>query len=152
MRLAFSPSPQHTDSHIPCGYHKTPTIPQAFHSALSGYTWASLLLRADLFLPRPLPSSPFLQSIIASLGLGDLVDIISPSASAVVYPTDDAILQALQASGHFNGRGHISGSKALTYGLHKSRSNHLSHDECTYHIFYQLVARLRGFVYARSFV
>jgi chitin synthase len=44
---------------------------------------------------------------------------------------------------HFNGR---------AYGLHKSRSNHLSHEERTYHIFYQLVAGLRGFVYARTFV
>ena len=99
VRLTFSPSPQHTDSHIPCRYHKTPTIPQAFHSALSGYTWASLLLRADLFLPRPFCSLPLLQSIMASLGSGDLVDIVSPSASTIVYPTDDAILQTLQASG-----------------------------------------------------
>jgi chitin synthase len=58
---------------------------------------------ADLFLPRPFSSSPFLQSIMASppspaLGSGDLVDIVSSSASTVVYPTDDAILQVLQAS------------------------------------------------------
>ena len=33
-----------------------------------------------------------------ALGSGDLVDIVSSSASTVVYPTDDAILQVLQAS------------------------------------------------------
>jgi chitin synthase len=33
-----------------------------------------------------------------AFGTGDLVDIVSPSASTVVYPTDDAILQVLQAS------------------------------------------------------
>ena len=41
---------------------------------------------------------------------------------------------------HFNGRGRVSGAKALTYGLDKSRLNHLSHEERTYHIFYQLLA------------
>ena len=99
VHLTFSPSPQHTDSHIPCGYHKTPTIPQAFHSVLLGYTWALLLLCPDLFLPQPFPSHPLLQSIMASLGSGDLVDVVSPSASTVVYPTNNAILQTLQAAG-----------------------------------------------------
>ena len=41
---------------------------------------------------------------------------------------------------HFNGRGRVSGAKALTYGLDKSRLNRLSQEERTYHIFYQLLA------------
>jgi len=41
---------------------------------------------------------------------------------------------------HFNNRGRVSGAKALTYGLDKSRLNRLSHEERTYHVFYQLLA------------
>ncbi|KAH9045438.1 glycosyltransferase family 2 protein [Lactarius pseudohatsudake] len=41
---------------------------------------------------------------------------------------------------HFNDRGRVSGAKALTYGLDKSRLNRLSHEERTYHVFYQLLA------------
>ncbi|KAI0268292.1 glycosyltransferase family 2 protein [Gloeopeniophorella convolvens] len=41
---------------------------------------------------------------------------------------------------HFNERGRISGAKVLTYGLDKSRLNRLSHEERTYHVFYQLLA------------
>ena|SRR6267378_163660 len=45
----------------------------------------------------------FFESVMASpsspaLGSGDLVDLVSSSASTIVYPTDDAILQVLQAS------------------------------------------------------
>ena len=41
---------------------------------------------------------------------------------------------------HFNNRGRISGAKVLTYGLDKSRLNRLSHEERTYHVFYQFLA------------
>ncbi|KAI0307192.1 chitin synthase [Multifurca ochricompacta] len=41
---------------------------------------------------------------------------------------------------HFSDRGRISGAKALTYGLDKSRLNRLGHEERTYHVFYQLLA------------
>ncbi|THG97676.1 hypothetical protein EW026_g4373 [Hermanssonia centrifuga] len=41
---------------------------------------------------------------------------------------------------HFNERGRISGAKVLTYGLEKSRLNRLSHEERTYHVFYQFLA------------
>ncbi|KAF5363873.1 hypothetical protein D9756_000062 [Leucocoprinus leucothites] len=41
---------------------------------------------------------------------------------------------------HFNDRGRISSAKVLTYGLDKSRLNRLSHEERTYHVFYQLLA------------
>ena len=41
---------------------------------------------------------------------------------------------------HFNNRGRISGAKILTYGLDKSRLNRLSHEERTYHVFYQFLA------------
>ncbi|TFK47006.1 glycosyltransferase family 2 protein [Heliocybe sulcata] len=41
---------------------------------------------------------------------------------------------------HFNDRGRISSAKVLTWGLDKSRLNHLSHEERTYHVFYQLLA------------
>ena len=41
---------------------------------------------------------------------------------------------------HFNDRGRISGAKVLTYGLDKSRLNRLSHEERTYHVFYQFLA------------
>jgi chitin synthase len=41
---------------------------------------------------------------------------------------------------HFNNRGRISGAKILTYGLDKSRLNRLSHEERTYHVFYQFLS------------
>ncbi|KAA1466721.1 hypothetical protein DENSPDRAFT_831600 [Dentipellis sp. KUC8613] len=41
---------------------------------------------------------------------------------------------------HFNGRGRICGAKVLTFGLDKSRLNRLTHEERTYHVFYQLLA------------
>ncbi|KAF5369698.1 hypothetical protein D9615_010145 [Tricholomella constricta] len=41
---------------------------------------------------------------------------------------------------HFNERGRISSSKVLTYGLDKSRLNRLTHEERSYHVFYQLIA------------
>lgn len=41
---------------------------------------------------------------------------------------------------HFNEKGRISGGKVLTYGLEKSRLNRLTHEERTYHVFYQLLA------------
>lgn len=41
---------------------------------------------------------------------------------------------------HFNERGRINSAKVLTYGLDKSRLNRLSHEERTYHVFYQLLA------------
>jgi chitin synthase len=41
---------------------------------------------------------------------------------------------------HFNDRGRISSGKILTYGLDKTRLNRLSHEERTYHVFYQLLA------------
>lgn len=41
---------------------------------------------------------------------------------------------------HFSERGRISAAKILTYGLDKSRLNRLSHEERTYHVFYQLLA------------
>lgn len=40
----------------------------------------------------------------------------------------------------FNSRGRIAAAKILTYGLDKSRLNRLSHEERTYHVFYQLLA------------
>jgi len=41
---------------------------------------------------------------------------------------------------HFNDRGRISSAKILTYGLDKTRLTRLSHEERTYHVFYQLLA------------
>jgi len=41
---------------------------------------------------------------------------------------------------HFNERGHISSGKVLAYGLDKSRLNRLSHEERSYHVFYQFLA------------
>ncbi|KAH7928935.1 glycosyltransferase family 2 protein [Leucogyrophana mollusca] len=41
---------------------------------------------------------------------------------------------------HFNVRGRISSAKVLAFGLDKSRLTRLSHDERSYHIFYQLLA------------
>ncbi|KAJ3513631.1 hypothetical protein NLJ89_g2840 [Agrocybe chaxingu] len=41
---------------------------------------------------------------------------------------------------HFNERGRISGAKVLTFGLDKTRLNRLTHEERTYHIFYQFLA------------
>jgi chitin synthase len=41
---------------------------------------------------------------------------------------------------HFNERGRISAAKVLTYGLDKSRLNRLSHEERSYHVFYQFLA------------
>ncbi|KAG6877249.1 hypothetical protein C0993_009166 [Termitomyces sp. T159_Od127] len=41
---------------------------------------------------------------------------------------------------HFNERGRISSSKVLTYALDKSRLNRLTHEERSFHVFYQLLA------------
>ncbi|TFK63456.1 glycosyltransferase family 2 protein [Pluteus cervinus] len=41
---------------------------------------------------------------------------------------------------HFNDRGRIASAKALTFGLDKSRLVRLSHEERSYHVFYQLLA------------
>ena len=41
---------------------------------------------------------------------------------------------------HFNERGRICAAKVLTFGLDKTRLNRLSHEERTYHVFYQFLA------------
>ncbi|KAF4575437.1 hypothetical protein EYR40_004823 [Pleurotus pulmonarius] len=41
---------------------------------------------------------------------------------------------------HFNERGRISSAKVLAYGLDKSRLTRLTHEERTYHVFYQFLA------------
>ncbi|KAH7888944.1 glycosyltransferase family 2 protein [Phlebopus sp. FC_14] len=41
---------------------------------------------------------------------------------------------------HFNDRGRISAAKVLAFGLDKSRLTRLSHEERSYHVFYQLLA------------
>ncbi|KAG6888077.1 hypothetical protein C0992_009697 [Termitomyces sp. T32_za158] len=41
---------------------------------------------------------------------------------------------------HFNERGRISSSKVLTYALDKSRLTRLTHEERSFHVFYQLLA------------
>ena len=41
---------------------------------------------------------------------------------------------------HFSSTGDISGAKALVFGLNKSRVGPLSHEERSFHIFYQLLA------------
>ncbi|EIW83186.1 glycosyltransferase family 2 protein [Coniophora puteana RWD-64-598 SS2] len=41
---------------------------------------------------------------------------------------------------HFNYRGRINSTKVLAFGLDKSRLARLSHDERSYHVFYQLLA------------
>jgi chitin synthase len=41
---------------------------------------------------------------------------------------------------HFTDKGKINSAKVLTYGLDKSRLSKLSHEERTYHVFYQLLA------------
>ncbi|THH06648.1 hypothetical protein EW145_g3945 [Phellinidium pouzarii] len=41
---------------------------------------------------------------------------------------------------HFTERGRINSAKVLTYGLDKTRLTRLSHEERTYHVFYQLLA------------
>jgi chitin synthase len=41
---------------------------------------------------------------------------------------------------HFNERGRFGGAKVLTFGLDKSRLCRLTHEERTYHVFYQFLA------------
>ncbi|KAJ3996161.1 chitin synthase [Lentinula boryana] len=41
---------------------------------------------------------------------------------------------------HFNERGRISGAKVLTFALDKSRLNRLTHEERSFHVFYQFIA------------
>lgn len=41
---------------------------------------------------------------------------------------------------HFNERGRISSGKALAYTLDRSRLTRLSHEERSYHVFYQFLA------------
>lgn len=45
---------------------------------------------------------------------------------------------------HFSSRGRISGAKALTYALDKSRLTRLTHEERSYHVFYQFLAGATG--------
>jgi chitin synthase len=41
---------------------------------------------------------------------------------------------------HFNKRGRTSAAKVLTFGFDKTRLNRLTHEERTYHVFYQFLA------------
>ncbi|KAF9477858.1 chitin synthase [Pholiota conissans] len=41
---------------------------------------------------------------------------------------------------HFDDRGSLNGAKVLTFGLDKGRLNKLTHEERTYHVFYQFLA------------
>lgn len=69
--------------------------------------------------------------------LGPLLDSFG-NAKTITNPNASRHGRYLQL--FFNNRGRIAAAKVLTYGLDKSRLNHLSHEERTYHVFYQLLA------------
>lgn len=69
--------------------------------------------------------------------LGPLLDSFG-NAKTITNPNASRHGRYLQL--FFNDRGRITAAKILTYGLDKSRLNHLSHEERTYHVFYQLLA------------
>ena len=69
--------------------------------------------------------------------LGPLLDSFG-NAKTLTNPNASRHGRYLQL--FFNDRGRIAAAKVLTYGLDKSRLNHLSHEERTYHVFYQLLA------------
>ncbi|KAF9647836.1 P-loop containing nucleoside triphosphate hydrolase protein [Thelephora ganbajun] len=69
--------------------------------------------------------------------LGTLLDSFG-NAKTITNPNASRHGRYLQL--FFNNRGRIAAAKVLTYGLDKSRLNHLSHEERTYHVFYQLLA------------
>ncbi|KAJ7233069.1 glycosyltransferase family 2 protein [Mycena rebaudengoi] len=62
------------------------------------------------------------------------------SASGKSAPIPDASRHSKLLELHFNDRGRIVGAKCLVFALDKSRLAKLSHEERTYHAFYQLLA------------
>ena len=69
--------------------------------------------------------------------LGPLLDSFG-NAKTITNPNASRHGRYLQL--FFNNRGRIAAAKVLTYGLDRSRLNNLSHEERTYHVFYQLLA------------
>jgi chitin synthase len=69
--------------------------------------------------------------------LGSLLDAFG-NAKTLINPNASRHSRYLEL--HFNDRGRISSAKVLTFGLDKSRLNRLSHEERSFHIFYQFLA------------
>ncbi|TDL30141.1 chitin synthase [Rickenella mellea] len=70
-------------------------------------------------------------------GLSTLLDSFG-NAKTLVNPNASRHGRYLEL--HFNDRSRITSAKVLTFGLDKSRLNRLSHEERSFHIFYQLLA------------
>ena len=69
-----------------------------------------------------------LESVLDSFG----------NAKTLMNPNASRLGRYLEL--HFNERGRISAAKVLTFGLDKTRLNRLTHEERTYHVFYQFLA------------
>ncbi|KAH7923638.1 glycosyltransferase family 2 protein [Leucogyrophana mollusca] len=69
--------------------------------------------------------------------LGTLLDSFG-NAKTVMNPNASRHSRCMEL--HFNERGRIESAKVLAFGLDKSRLNRLSHEERTFHIFYQFLA------------
>ena len=69
--------------------------------------------------------------------MGTLLDAFG-NAKTVMNPNASRHSRYLEL--HFNDRGRLSSAKVLAFGLDKSRLNRLSHEERSFHIFYQFLA------------
>lgn len=69
-----------------------------------------------------------------------LVTVLDSFGNAKTLMNPNASRHGRYLEMHFNDRGGLSAAKVLTFGLDKSRLNRLSHEERTYHVFYQFLA------------
>ena len=69
--------------------------------------------------------------------MGTLLDAFG-NAKTLMNPNASRHSRYLEL--HFNERGRLSSAKVLAFGLDKSRLNRLSHEERSFHIFYQFLA------------
>ena len=68
----------------------------------------------------------------------DIVLVSFGNAKTLMNPNASRHGQYLKL--HFNEQGRISAAKVLTFGLNKTCLNRPTHEECTYHVFYQFLA------------
>ncbi|KAG1787018.1 glycosyltransferase family 2 protein [Suillus plorans] len=89
------------------------------------------ILRLSAHSKREAKISEQIKSFTVLLeSFGNAKTLVNPNASRHTRYTEL----------HFNERGRISAAKVIAFGLDKSRLTRLSHEERSYHVFYQLLA------------
>ena len=101
----------------------------------SGKTYNARLL-VDQFL-RLSSHQARAQSIKSNQSTPQLLDSFGNSKKLL---NANASRQGRWLELHFNERGHIDSAKVLAFALDKSRLTRLTHEERTFHIFYQFLA------------